>query len=200
MSKKSLIVWIMLFIGAALWLGFYISHKMEVSLKTEETGNALIGGHFSLRDVNGNTVASERFLGRYMLVYFGYSFCPDICPTGLENMTEAMNILGDDGKKVQPIFITVDPKRDTESQLAVFMESFHPSFIALTGSESSVKQAMQAYRVYASPVKDKGSAEYLVDHSSIVYLMGPDGKFITHFTHQTPGSEMAFKIREILKQ
>jgi cytochrome oxidase Cu insertion factor (SCO1/SenC/PrrC family) len=199
MSKKSLIIWIVLFAGAALWLAFYLSHKIEESFKTEETGNALIGGQFSLKDTKGNSVASQKFLGRYMLVYFGYSFCPDICPTGLENMTEAMNILGDDGKKVQAIFITVDPKRDTEAQLAVFMESFHPSFIALTGSESAVKRAMQAYRVYASPVEDKGSSEYLVDHSSIVYLMGPDGKFVTHFTHQTPGSEMAFKIREILK-
>lgn len=202
-SKRALLLWIFLFIVCACWLGFYLSEKVSHTAADREgvaTGNALIGGDFSLKDTNGYRVTPRQFSGRYMLVYFGYSFCPDICPTGLENMTEALNILGEASRKIQPLFITVDPKRDTQKQLGTYMESFHPSFKALTGPEVAVKQAMKAYRVYAAPVEEEGASDYLVDHSSIVYLMGPDGKFITHFTHQTPGTEMAFKLREILKK
>lgn len=204
MSKKVLIVWILLFLGLAVAMAYYLNRQMDTYLnadqKTSPSGNALLGGYFALRNTKGLLVTPQMFQGRYMLLYFGYSFCPDICPTGLENMSEAMTLLGTEGKKVQPLFITVDPKRDTKEQLAQYMESFHPSFMALTGSKEEVDRAVKAYRVYASPVEDEGASDYLVDHSSIVYLMGLDGKFITHFTHQTPGDEMAFRIREIIQQ
>lgn len=203
MSKNTLIIWIVLFFTAAGGLGFYLYDKIEervVAQENKSTGAAHIGGYFALRDLSGAMVTPHQFQGRYMLVYFGYSFCPDICPTSLENMSDAMERLGLESAKVQPIFITVDPARDTREQLEVFMKEFHPSFKALTGSQSAVNRAMKAYKVYAARADEGDGENYLVDHSSIVYFMGPEGKFVTHFTHQTPGHEMALKILEIIKE
>ncbi|MBM3610157.1 MAG: SCO family protein [Alphaproteobacteria bacterium] len=202
MLKKTLLLWSGLFILGAVCLGFYLKSQMDLRLQKkvllEQKASATIGGPFSLKDTKGNRVTSNHFQGKYLLVYFGYTFCPDICPTALDNMTEALSLLGSDAVKIQPLFITVDPKRDTESQLESYMKNFHPSFKALTGSEEDIKNAMTAYKVYASVVEGS-TPEYLVDHSSIVYLMDPGGQFMTHFTHQTPGHEIAFKIRELLK-
>lgn len=202
MPKKILLLWITLFIGGATYLGFYLKNQMDQHLQRqalqEKKTNTAIGGWFSLKDTKGNRVTSNHFQGKYLLIYFGYSFCPDICPTALDNMTEALNALGRDAEKIQPLFITIDPKRDTESQLESYMKNFHPSFKVLTGTQQDINEAMVTYKVYASIVEGS-SPEYLMDHSSIVYLMDPGGQFMTHFTHQTPGHEMAFKIRELLK-
>ena len=203
MSKKALVIWISLFFGAAAAVGIYLHTQIQKGLEKKshpETGSAHIGGYFSLRDLRGNLVTPEKFRGRYMLIYFGYSFCPDICPMGLDNMSDAIELLGEHAKKVQPIFITVDPGRDTQPQLDLYMRGFHNSFLALTGSQSDVTRAMKAYKVYAARVNDEGMGDYLIDHSSIVYFMGPNGKFITHFTHKTPGHAIALKIREIIKE
>jgi protein SCO1/2 len=201
MSKKNLIILLLSFILFALGLGYYISTSIYPNQKLveTETGNALLGGDFSLLSHKGHPVDTKQFRGNYMMIYFGYSFCPDICPTALENMSEAMMKLADLGTKIQPIFVTVDPDRDTVQQLETYMQSFHPRFLALTGTKESLDKAIKSYRVYAQKVEDEGASDYLVDHSSIVYIMGPDGKYVTHFSHQTPGEEMAFKLREIIK-
>jgi cytochrome oxidase Cu insertion factor (SCO1/SenC/PrrC family) len=202
MSKRSLFLWIIIFLIGAIGLGIYLNNQMTAHLRqkehNEQKANATIGGKFSLKDTKGNLVTSDQLRGKYLLIYFGYSFCPDICPTALDNMTEALTILDKDAKDIQPLFITVDPKRDTQSLLETYMENFHPSFKALTGSESELKKAMESYKVYASVVEGSDS-DYLVDHSSIVYFMDQTGYFVAHFTHQTSGRDMAFKIRELLK-
>ena len=160
-----------------------VHHKKR---KTKR-GDPKIGGHFLLTDHKGVQRSNLDFRGRYTLVYFGYSFCPDICPTALYNITEALESLGDKAKKFQPLFITVDPERDTVEELAKYIDNFHPSLIALTGSKEAINKAKRAYHVYAAKASPKESgADYLLDHSSIIYLMDPRGRYVTSFNHATP--------------
>jgi len=148
-------------------------------------GEALIGGPFSLTDHNGRRVTEKDFLGKYMLVFFGYTYCPDLCPTELQVMSEAVEKLGPKGEAIQPIFISFDPERDTPASLKTYVENFSPRLIGLTGTEDEIANAAKAYRVYYRKVDNSGASDYLMDHSTIVYLMGPDGKFIKHFTYST---------------
>ncbi len=180
----------------------YKSHKtVAFAHNTEEVQDGLptIGGAFELVDKEGNSWKDTDFKGKPMLVYFGYSFCPDICPMALSHMTEAMNKLGG-SKVVQPVFVTVDPERDTPEFLKLYGENFHKDFIMLTGSRGQVDQAKKAYRVYAAKASDTpGAEDYLVDHSSLIYLMGKDGKYYAHFNHQTPPQEMVERVRAYLQ-
>ncbi|MGB0935345.1 MAG: SCO family protein [Alphaproteobacteria bacterium] len=158
----------------------------------EGSGTPSIGGKFTLVDQNGNTRHDSDFRGQFMLVYFGYSYCPDICPTGLSNMTQAMNLIGGKSRFVQPIFITIDPSRDTVEQMELYMQNFHPKMIALTGTDEQVQKAVKAYRVYAAKSEiDSGTTEYLMDHSSIVYLMDRQGHMVAHFNHETDPKKIA---------
>jgi protein SCO1 len=121
-----------------------------------------------------------------MLVFFGYTNCPDICPSGLQVVTSALDQLGERAKTVQPVFITIDPARDTPQKLAEYLKSFSPRLVGLTGSAEEIASAAKAYRVYYQKVADEKSKEvYTMDHSAIFYLMGPDGAFITHIPHTT---------------
>lgn len=150
------------------------------------TGKALIGGPFSLVDHTGKRVTEKDFLGRPMLVFFGYRNCPDICPLGLQVVTAALDKLGDRAKNLQPVFVTVDPDRDTPDKMAEYLKSFSPRFIGLSGTPEEVAAAAKAYRVYYLKIEDEKSKEtYSMDHSAIFYLMGADGQFITHIPHTT---------------
>jgi cytochrome oxidase Cu insertion factor (SCO1/SenC/PrrC family) len=139
-----------------------------------------VGGPFALIDQNGATRRAEDFRGKLMLIYFGYTYCPDVCPTELQTMGEAIDRLGAKGDAVQPIFITIDPERDTPEQLKSYAENFHPRLLALTGSAAEIAGVARAYKVFYQPVK-QGDGAYLMDHSSIVYLMDRDGSYIAHF-------------------
>jgi cytochrome oxidase Cu insertion factor (SCO1/SenC/PrrC family) len=159
-------------------------------------GEALIGGPFILTDQHGKRVTEKDFAGRYMLIYFGYTFCPDICPTSLTTMAAALDRLPQEqAEQVVPVFITVDPARDTVEQLAAYAPLFHPRLVALTGSEDEVREAARAWRVYYH-VPDEEGDDYLVDHSTFVYLMGPDGSYRTHFGIDTSPEKMAEVIGE----
>ena len=147
---------------------------------TGSSGTAAIGGPFTLTDQHGHTFSSSALHGKLALIYFGYTYCPDVCPTELQAMSQAVDQLGEAGEKVTPVFITVDPERDTVDQLAGYAQHFHPRLVALTGSEEQVREAARAYRVYYHVPEEEGDA-YLVDHSTFVYLMGPDGSYRTHF-------------------
>jgi len=165
-----------------------------------QTGTALIGGPFSLVDQTGRPVTDADYRGRYMLVYFGYTFCPDVCPTELQVMATALDQLGDQGEKVQPIFVTVDPERDTVVQVAPYVALFHPRLVGLTGTREQVAEAARAYRVYYAKAPNKDNdAHYTMDHSSFVYLMGPDGRFVEAFAHGTTAEKMTETIRTHLK-
>ncbi len=153
---------------------------------TVETGKALIGGPFTLIDHTGKRVTEKDFLGHPLLIFFGFTNCPDICPSGLQVMSAALDKLGEKSAKITPIFITLDAQRDTPEKLAEYVKSFHPRLVGLTGSETELAAAAKAYRVYAQKVSDDATpGSYTYDHAAIIYLMGPDGTFVTHIPHTT---------------
>jgi protein SCO1 len=150
-----------------------------------------IGGPFTLTDQHGKTVTDKTFRGQYLLVYFGYGYCPDVCPTELANIAAAMDDLGTKASKVTPLFITVDPERDTPEFLADYVANFHPRMVGLTGTPEQIKSVAKAYKVYYAKAKRPGQKEYLMDHTSFVYLMGPDGRFLSLFRGQTDPKAIA---------
>lgn len=163
------------------------------------SGQALIGGPFELVGKDGKTVTDKDFRGRYMLVFFGFTHCPDICPAELQVMSAALDELGDKADKVVPIFITVDPERDTPELVTAYVENFGPNFVGLTGSPEAIANAAKAYRVTYQKFQEEGAGDnYSVDHSALLYLMGPDGKFVTHFPYGTSPEKMADTLRRYL--
>lgn len=159
-----------------------------------------IGGPFTLINQDGKTVTDQDFPGRYQLIYFGFASCPAICPTELQKMAEAMKELPPAIKtKVQPIFITVDPKRDTQEILKSYVALFMPELIGLTGNKDQIETAKKAFHVYSTEVREKGAAEdeYNVDHSSFIYLMGPDGKLLAMFKTADKAHDIALRIQEL---
>lgn len=161
-------------------------------------GQAMIGGPFELTDHTGKRVSDRDFRGRYMLVFFGFTLCPDVCPSGLQVVAAALDKLGPKGEAITPILITLDPARDTPDQLASYVKSFHPRLIGLTGTQAEIDAAAKAYRVYAKRVEDpKSTAGYTIDHSTFIYVMGPDGAYVTHFTHATPVDAMAARLAKL---
>ena len=162
-------------------------------------GKALVGGHFSLVDHKGRRVSEKDFRGQYMLVLFGFTYCPDVCPSGLQVMAAALDKLGRKADRITPIFISVDPERDTPAQLAQYVESFHPRLVGLTGTQAEVDVAAKAYRVYYKKISDeKSSAQYTIDHTALIYLMGPDGSYVAHFTHTMGLDAMAERLAKLL--
>jgi protein SCO1 len=187
--------------GAAAGLAAYLILGLDSAPSGPPTssGQALIGGKFELVDQNGKTRTDADFRGRYMLVFFGYTHCPDFCPTGLQAMAETLDTLGKDGEKIQPIFITVDPDRDTPQVMKEYVVNFHPRLLGLTGSDAQIAKAAKAYRVYYARAGKPGTEDYLMDHSTFTYFMGPDGKYLTHFSHGTPPKTVAERIRKLMK-
>ncbi|HJO72729.1 MAG: SCO family protein [Rhodospirillales bacterium] len=156
-----------------------------------------IGGPFTLIDQTGKTVKNSDLEGRVLLIFFGYTFCPDVCPTALTIMAEALDLLGAKADDITPVFITVDPQRDTPEQLAMYVEYFHPRLVGLTGSPEQVAKVAKAYRVYYAKAGEDGADadDYLMEHTSITYLMDRDGTFRLHFSHGTDAETMAERIR-----
>lgn len=159
-------------------------------------GEVAIGGSFQLVDQEGRTRGDAEFRGKLLLVEFGYTFCPDVCPLGLQLFADVLDRLGPEADQVQPIFITLDPARDTPEVLRSYAEHFSPRIVALTGSREAIDAAAKAYRVYYRLAADAATnPNYMVDHSAILYLMGRDGRFVTHFTHETPPDRVVAAIR-----
>lgn len=169
-------------------------------LGEEDTGSAKIGGPFTLIDSRENTVQEKDFRGKFMLVYFGYTYCPDVCPTSLTAMAESLDILGKEAEKITPIFITIDPERDDAEGIGDYVAAFHPRLIGLTGSTDQVKTAARAYRVFYAKVQEDETdpEDYLVDHSAYTYLMDRNGEYLAHFPHGADPLEMARRIKEHL--
>lgn len=156
--------------------------------RTVETGVASIGGPFTLTDQNGKTRTDADFHGRYQLVYFGYSFCPDVCPTTLGVIADAYGKLGIRRARIVPLFITLDPERDNPKVLKGYLGSFGPEFVGLTGGMKAIYDVAQEYGVYFAKHPLPGGG-YSVDHTSVIYLMGPDGKFITYYEDELLGPD-----------
>ncbi len=179
----------------------YFAKRDADGTTTSTSSGPTVGGPFELVNHKGEVVTDKTFQGGYMMVFFGYTYCPDVCPTVLSDIASVLDILGDEkGGKITPIMISVDPARDTPEHLAEYVSFFHPRTVGLTGTEEQVKAAARAYRVYYSinkPLSDD-PLDYLVDHTSIVYLMGPDGKLVTHFSHGTTPEVIAERLGKIL--
>ncbi len=167
--------------------------------KTRSTGKALIGGAFTLVNHKGQTVTDKSYAKQYKLVYFGFTFCPDVCPAGLQTMTVALDKIGKPAaSKIQPLFFTVDPERDTPAVMADYVASFYPTLVGLTGTLEQVKKAARAYRIYFAKVKNKDApGDYTVDHSSFFYLMSPDGAFLRHFSHSVSPDVLAKALKAL---
>lgn len=184
-------------LGLALIVGLFAYSFLS---GPDESGFAgvPIGGPFTLTDQYGVVRHDGDFRGALMLVYFGYSYCPDACPTELNTMSAAIDKLGDWAKDVQPIFITVDPARDTVAQMKLYASNFTPRLVALTGTDQQVAAAARAYRVFFEKAKGQGEDDYVMDHSSFVYLIGRDGRYLAHFGPDVGGDAMAATIKKHL--
>lgn len=155
-----------------------------------------IGGAFTLTDQTGRTRTDADFRGRLLLVYFGFTYCPDICPTDLQEIALAMNQLGEQAADVQPLFVTLDPQRDTVAHLAQYVPLFHPRLLGLTGSIADVTKTADAYRVYFKRVAiGPNPDDYTVDHSAFIYLMDQDGKYLDFFPPGTDAAKMVGMIK-----
>lgn len=181
---------------AAAALGTFALMQSPAALKG--SGKALVGGPFTMVNHKGETVTEKDFLGRPMLLFFGFTFCPDVCPTELQVMTEALKQVPD--LHVRPVLVSVDPERDTPQQLAGYVANFSDEMVGLTGSAEQIAQMARAYKVAYSKVENKERPEdYTMDHSSIIYLMGSDGEFAKHFTYTTDAAALAEGIRAALQ-
>jgi cytochrome oxidase Cu insertion factor (SCO1/SenC/PrrC family) len=161
---------------------------------SEAGGVTHIGGPFTLVDSTGKTITDQDFRGKFMLVYFGYTHCPDACPTTLSDMGAALDKLPTaDRAKIVPLFITIDPERDTPGLIGDYAHAFGPEFVGLTGSKNAITAAEQEYHVYAvrHPLEH---GDYAMDHSSIIYVMGPDGKFLGLIEDAAKPGDMAQRL------
>ncbi len=158
-----------------------------------------IGGPFKLTDHTGRERTDADFRGRLMIVYFGFTYCPDICPTDLQNISIAMKGLGTEANQVQPIFITLDPERDTVDHLARYVAMFDPRLIGLTGSLAAIDRAAEAYRVYYARVRlGSNPDDYTVDHSAFIYLIDRDGKYLGFFPPGVSAEQIVGMVRQHL--
>ena len=161
------------------------------------TAQAAIGGPFRLTDQNGKTITDQDLKGRPFLVFFGFTHCPEICPTALFDISEVLNKLGPDADKINALFITVDPERDTPQVLKEYLSSFNPRLIGVGGDPEALAAVAKEYRVYYKkvPLKD---GDYTMDHTAIVYLMGKDGRFIAPFSLKRRPEDAAADLRRYL--
>ncbi len=144
-----------------------------------QKGSGLVGGSFELLDQDRNSITNNSFPNKFKIIYFGFTFCPDVCPMGLTTISEALDSLGTKAQHIQPIFITLDPLRDTAEVLKGYRENFHQSIIFLTGTEEQIRSVAKLYKVYFQKTNDND--DYLIDHSAITFIMAPSGGYLKHF-------------------
>ena len=204
--NKQLIFAAVIIAAVALGLGgrYLImgGNDRPVSQKPATSTKALVGGPFSMTDQNGNAVSEASYAGKYMMVFFGYTFCPDVCPQGLQVIGDALDIFSEKGGKadeIVPIFVTVDPERDTPEILKEYLTNFRPGIQGLSGTIEQTTAMGKAYRVYYAKVKDADSSDYLMDHTSLVYFMDRDGGYLGHFSHTATSEQIAERLAKLVQ-
>jgi cytochrome oxidase Cu insertion factor (SCO1/SenC/PrrC family) len=160
-------------------------------------GRGTVGGPFTLTDPTGKPRSDSEFRGKLMIVYFGYTYCPDVCPADLMAITQALDALGPAAEGVQPVFITVDPERDTKV-LGEYVAAFHHSLVGLTGSPEQIRKVANAYKAYYVKVPDQRSGDYSIDHTGVIYLMGRNGEYLGFMPPQTNPDRLTEILRKYL--
>jgi cytochrome oxidase Cu insertion factor (SCO1/SenC/PrrC family) len=164
------------------------------------SGKVAVGGPFRLADSGGKSVSLADFRGKLVLLYFGFMSCPDVCPTDLLAIGKTIEALAADGEKVQPLFITLDPARDTGEALRSYVTSFHPRFLALTGSEADVKRIATDYKVFFEKVRIPGTNAYTIDHTAFTFVLDREGRYVAFLPPGTPPERMVVMVREQLQR
>ncbi len=200
--KHPRVVIVVLLITAVLaaewaWLQLRDEPQSETATVAAPARAAIPGGHFALTDHLGRPVNSSDFGGDLLLIMFGYTYCPDVCPTTLLSMANALDMLGEQVARVQPLFVTVDPERDTPEVLAAYVAAFHPRLVGLTGSAEQIKRVAGNYRVYYARVGPEDS-DYFMDHSAFIYLAAADGRPLAYFPHDLAPEDLAAEMRRFL--
>jgi cytochrome oxidase Cu insertion factor (SCO1/SenC/PrrC family) len=194
-------------LGIAIGLGlvggmaYYINHQRVHFNQDGKRQLPDLGGPFTLTDQFGTKRTDREFQGKYRLMYFGYTCCPDVCPLGLRNISQALELLGRDLDQIVPLFITIDPERDTLQALQSYASTVHSSFVFLTGTKQELDPVLKAYNVYAAKTTSDGTlTDYVMDHSSLIYLMDKEGKLVDFFPHtESPQKIAATLQRHLLK-
>jgi cytochrome oxidase Cu insertion factor (SCO1/SenC/PrrC family) len=193
--RRILFAGLMLIAAAAIAVYALMSQPPLRSVGTPD-----VGGPFTMVDHSGQTVSEKTYLGKPMLLFFGFTYCPDVCPTELQVMAAALESMGDAGSEIQPIFVSIDPARDTPEVMKAYVENFGPRFIGLTGTAEQVGIMARAYKVFFEKQPNEAAPDqYLMDHSSTIYLMGADGKFLKHFSYTTDAAKLADGLRAALQ-
>lgn len=161
-------------------------------------GNVQVGGPFALTDHHGRDVTEADFAGAYKLIFFGFTYCPAVCPTELQKMTRVLEALGDKANMIEPLFISVDPERDTPEVMREYVMQFHPSITGLTGSREQIDKVLEAYKVYATKVESEFMDGYMMDHSAFMYLMSPDNQLVTAYPSDDTAETIAKDINKRL--
>jgi protein SCO1 len=194
------VVAVALFLGASPPLSAEDAPSAAELMDDLMWGRTPVGGPFDLIDHTGRRRADAEFRGKFLLVYFGYSYCPDVCPTDLMAIAAAMDLLGPVGGDVQPLFITIDPERDTVEHLADYVTAFHPSLIGLTGTPEEIRKVALAYKAFYVKVEAPDGSDYAIDHTGFIYLIGPNGQYLGFFPPNTTAERLAKIIRQQLPQ
>ncbi|PZQ47243.1 MAG: SCO family protein [Micavibrio aeruginosavorus] len=205
MTQTRMIILLLAALAGLVLAGAIAYFQLSADVKSEPgdliavTSDAF-GGPFSLVDQNNQPVSEKSWPDQYKLIYFGFTYCPAICPTELGKITAAMNTLGDVGKKIQPIFVTVDPERDTPAKMKDYVTLFHPSLVGLSGTPEQVKEMLKAYKIYAAKRQDPSMSDYTMDHSSFIYFIAPDGRLLQIFKMDDDAAAMSKTISQWMAQ
>jgi protein SCO1/2 len=195
--SKLVLIFLASLVGAGLGAGSYLLTRPPVSPPATDALAAVeIGGPFRLTDMTGREVTDATYRGKWLMVFFGFTFCPDVCPTALNNVAAALERLGPLVDQVQPLFISVDPGRDTPEALARYTSAFDDRIVGLTGTPEDIAAVAKAYRAYYRKVGE--GHDYAVDHSAIIYVMTPVGRYEAHFNHETDPERMASKLQALI--
>lgn len=162
------------------------------------SGKVPVGGPFTLTDQHGKRISLADFRGKIVMLYFGYTFCPDVCPADLFAIAETIRLLGADSARVQPVFVTLDPERDTPARMGPYVASFNPRFVALSGSEQEIREVATSYKVFFEKVRPPGADYYLIDHTAFTYVIDGRGNYAGFFPPGSSGERMAKLVRDLL--
>jgi cytochrome oxidase Cu insertion factor (SCO1/SenC/PrrC family) len=195
------ILWALVFtVGVFFWIVYKSKIENLTQSKDIASPHAVIqiGGDFTLTDIHGKTKTMKDFIGKYQIIYFGYTYCPDICPATLSTIGNTLKLLARDKQEVTPIFISVDPERDTVENLKTYASNFNPEIIMLTGTKKQIADIKDKYKAYGEKITEENMSDYVMDHTSMLYVMDRQGKFIKFLPHGISAPKLRQEIQELL--